>query len=119
MYCIDNITMNNPTVTVTNRYPPPDNIYLADAQPGTLVFKWTPAIFNCSTLKYTIASDCGACPIITNKTTATCSFPQLSTNARLCHFSVSSSACDLVGISSSTTAVTLKGTYIMRRHIWH
>ena len=109
MYCIDNIIMNNPTVTVTNLYPPPDNIYLADAQPGILVFKWTPAIFNCSTLKYTIASDCGACPTVTNMTTAICSDIQLTTNAVLCHIRVSSHACNLVGIPSLPTAVILKG----------
>ena len=100
--------MNNPTATVTNLYAPPDNIYLADAQPGALVFNWT-AIFNCSTLQYTIASDCGACPTVTNMTTAICSDLQLTTNAVLCHIRVSSRACNLVGIPSLPIGVTLKG----------
>ena len=64
---------------------------------------------NCSTLQYIIASDCGVCPSVTNMTTATCSDLQLTTNAVLCHFRVSSRACDLVGNPSSPTAVTLKG----------
>ena len=97
-----------------NLYPPPDNIYLADAQPGTLVFNWTPVIFNCSTLQYSIASDCGACPSVTNMTSAMCSDLQMTTNAVVCHFRVSSRACGLVGNPSSPTAVTLKGTLIER-----
>ena len=84
-------------IIATNLYPPPDNIYLADAQPQKLVFSWTPAIPNCSTLQYSITSDCGACPTVTNMTTATCSDLQVSTNAVLCHFRVSTYACDFVG----------------------
>lgn len=92
---------------------PPDNIHLADAQPGILVFNWTPVISNCSIafLQYSITSDCGACPTHANMTTATCSNLQLSTNAVMCHFSVSSRACGLVGNPSSPAAVTLKGSY--------
>ena len=102
---------NVPDIAVTNHYPPPDNVYVADARTGTLVFNWTPVISNCSTafLQYSITSDCGACPTVTNLTTATCSDLQLSTNAVMCQFSVSSHACGLVGNSSSPTAVTLKG----------
>ena len=96
-------------ITAKNLYPPPDNLYLADAQQGRLVFNWTPVISNCSTLQYNITSDCGTCYTFTNATTATCSDLQLTTNAVLCHFRVSSRACDLVGNSSSPIAVTLKG----------
>ena len=96
-------------IIATNRYPSPANIYLTDAQPGTLVFNWTPVITNCSTLQYSIISDCGTCPTITNATTAICSDFQLTTNANLCNFSVSSRACDLTGNPSSPIVVTLKG----------
>ena len=101
MHCVDNITTNNHTVTATNLYPPPDNLYLADVQPGTLVFDWTPTISNCSTIQYNIitTSECGACPIVTNMTTATCSGiqPTTESDAVLCHIRVSSHACNLVG----------------------
>ena len=65
---------------------------------------------DCSTLKlgYNITSDCGTC-VITNMTTATCSDLQLSTNASVCHFRVSSLVCDQAGDPSSPVAVTLKG----------
>ena len=103
--------MSNPTVTATNLYPPPNNLFLVDVQPGILVFNWTPAISNCSTLQYNIitTSECGACPTVANTTTATCSNIQLTTNAVLCHIRVSSRACSLVGNPSLPTAVTLKG----------
>ena len=105
------ITMINPTITATNLYPPPNNLFLVDVQPGTLVFNWTSAISNCSTLQYNIitSSDCGACPTVTNMTTATCSDIQPTTDAVLCHIRVSSRACNLVGNSTLPTAVTLKG----------
>ena len=74
-----------------------------------LAFNWTPVISNCSTLQYSIVSDCGTCPTVTNMTTATCSDLQLTTNASLCYFRVTSRACDLTGSPSSPTAVTLKG----------
>ena len=97
----------------TNPYPPPDNLYLADVQAGKLIFNWTSIISNnCSTLQYSITSDCGTCPNATNRTTATCSDLQLTTNARLCHFRVSSHACSLVGHPSSPIAVVLKGALI-------
>ena len=97
--------------TATNLYPPPDDIYLADARPGTLVFNWIPVISNCSMLQYNISSDCGTCPTVTNATTAICSDLQLTTNASLCHFRVSSRACDLLGNPSSSFAVNLKGNF--------
>ena len=102
---------NPPNIAATNLYPPPDNVYLTDAQPGTLVFNWTPVIFNCSMafLQYSITSDCGVCPTVTNLTTATCSDLQLSTNAVMCQFTVSSHACGLDGNPTSPTAVILKG----------
>jgi hypothetical protein len=93
--------------TESNLYPPPDNIYLAHAQPGALVFNWTS---NCSTLKYDITSDCGTCPPITNATTATCSDLQLTTDITLCNFRVSSVACDFVGNRSPPFVVMLKGS---------
>ena len=64
-------------------------------------------------LQYSITSDCGACPTITNATTATCSDFQLTTNPKLCHFSVSSRACNLIGNPSSPTLVTLKGAILL------
>ena len=75
------------------------------------MFNWTPVISNCSTLyvQYNITSDCGICPTVTNIATATCSDLRLSTNAVVCHFSVSSRACGLVGNPTSPTEVTLKG----------
>ena len=73
------------------------------------MFNWTPAISNCSTPQYSITSDCGTCPAVTNATTAICSNLQLTTNTNLCSFRVSSHACDLSGNPSSPTIVTLRG----------
>jgi hypothetical protein len=76
------------------------------------VFNWTPITSNCSMayVQYTISSDCGTCPTVTNMTTATCSDLQPTTIAVLCHFRVSSRACGLIGNPSSPIVVTLKGT---------
>lgn len=102
------ITINFYIIIVSNLHPPPEDIYLADVRPGRLVFSWTAS--ECSTtIYYDITTDCGTCPVVTNTTTATCSSLQLSTSARLCHFRVSSVACDLSGNPSSPVAVTLKG----------
>ena len=88
----------------------PDSIYLADAQKGRLIFSWSSVTSNdCSALQYSIASDCGICPTVTNGTTTTCSDLQLSTNPIVCHFRVRSVACDLIGNPSSPVSVTLKG----------
>ena len=99
--------------TATNLYPPPDNLYLADAQPRTLIFNWTPVLSNCSTLQYITSSDCGTCSIVINATTAAaiCSDFQLTTSASLCNFRVSSHACGLSGNPSLPTIVKLKGNY--------
>ena len=93
-------------------HPPPDNINLAEVQPGKLIFNWTSTISTCSTVQYNIASDGGSCPVVTNMTTVTCSDLQLTANANVCHFRVSNRACGLVGTSSSPVAVTLKGSFI-------
>ena len=104
--------LSNHTIIAANLYPPPDDINLANVQPGKLVFNWTSVISNCSTLQYIIASSsyCGTCTAVANTTTvtATCSDLQLSTNAVLCHFRVSSRACGLVGNPSSPIVLTLK-----------
>jgi hypothetical protein len=78
------------------------------------VLNWTPVTSNCSMayVQYTISSDCGTCPTVTNMTTVTCSDLKLTTIAVLCHFRVSR-ACGLVGNLSSPIVVTLKGTYII------
>jgi hypothetical protein len=101
--------------TATNLYPPPNDINLTDIQPGTLTFKWTSVISNCSTLQYSIAStsNCGTCTVNENITattvTATCSDLPLTINAVMCLFGVSTDACGLVGNPSSPLALTLKG----------
>ena len=99
-------------IIVANLYPSPDNINLADVQPGKLLFNWTSVISNCSTLQYNITStsNCGTCTAVTNTTTviATCSDLRLTTNAVTCHFRVSSHACGLVGNPSSPIALILK-----------
>ena len=99
-------------ITEENLYPPPNDINLADVQPGKLIFNWTSVISNCSTLQYNIAStsDCGTCTVVTNTTafTAVCSDLLLTANAIVCHFSVSSHACDLIGNPSVPFEVTLK-----------
>ena len=98
------------TATAANPYPPPNDIYLADVQPGKLVFNWSSVTSrNCGILQYGIASDCGTCPTFTNMTTATCSDLQLTTNSASCNFRVSSHACDLVGNTSPPIVVMLKG----------
>jgi hypothetical protein len=96
--------------TATNFYIP-ENPSIADAQEGKLVFEWSSVRSNdyCNVPQYSITSDCGICPAITNITTATCSGLQLSTNATMCHFRVSTRACNLTGNPSPPLAVTLKG----------
>ena len=96
---------------MSNLPPPPEEIYLVDIQPGRLIFSWTAS--GCSIVWYDVTSDCGICTVVINTTTAMCSNLQLSTNARLCHFRVSSVACDLNGNPSSPVAVTLKGNIII------
>lgn len=105
--CQQHMILYNYVLIEENLRSAPEYVYLANVQPGRLVFSWTAS--NCSSLLYNIISDCGICPSVTNKTTATCYDLQLMTNASTCHFRISSFVCDLAGNPSFPIPVILKG----------
>ena len=76
----------------------------------SLTFIWSPVIFNCPSLHYTIASNCGSCPNNTTRTTATCRGVPVSVGD-CCVFTIQSVVCgDVVG-NSSSIFVDLKGKW--------
>ena len=98
----------------TDPIPPPNDTTISriveDAVEETfsLIFVWSPVIFNCSNLHYAIASNCGWCPNTTKRTTATCRGVPVSVGDR-CVFTIQSVVCgDVVG-NSSSIFVDLKG----------
>ena len=76
---------------------PPDNVHIADIQDEYAILEWRPAIGVpvCSSIDYSVISNCSSdCSIITS-TTAKCSRPQqMPTMEPLtCAFSVQSVVC--------------------------
>ena len=80
-------------------FPPPSNINLAHVQQKSvsevaMSFNWTRVAPDCNDIQYSISSDCGQCPTITNLTMATCErveIPQIS--GRVCSFMVKTVVC--------------------------
>ena len=93
---------------------PPNNILLMGVKPGMLTFSWDATAANCSSLHYNIGStDCGLCPVTTNKTNASCSLNQLPVDHR-CNFTVQSVVCgDIGGRWSSPIYPVLKGSVLV------
>ena len=97
------------TILATNPYPPPKDVYLSNVGLGNTTFSWTSISHSCSTVNYIITSNCVGCPSSTNATMVTCSGLQLSTDAIMCSFSISSRVCDITGYLSHPVILTLKG----------
>ena len=87
---------------------PPTHVRLFDARPGELTFNWRASTDRLTELIYSIDSDCGNCPNMTNTTMVTCPGLTLSTTPTMCTFSVHSMACGTIG-SSIPIVVTLAG----------
>ena len=90
-------------------YPSPGNVELANASPEGLTFTWNPIAPVCLSIQYHInASNCGICPTETTTTQAFCNL--LSTEKRMCKFSVQSITCGTVGNQSNPLLASIGGT---------
>jgi hypothetical protein len=89
----------------TDPYPPPSNLKITDIQSGIITFIWDPVAPNCSSVQYTITSDCGICPMITNSANVTCSDQEIPS---MCVFRVQSMICGFIGSSSAPIEQELK-----------
>ena len=91
-------------------YPSPGNVELANASPEGVIFTWNPIAPVCPSIQYHInASNCGKCPTETTATLAFCNL-QLSTERRICEFSVQSITCGTVGNQSNPLLASIGGT---------
>ena len=89
--------------------PPPTNVQLVDVNSEQLVFNWSSVESNCSTLQYSIESDCGTCTN-TEMTLATCSVDLSAITYDMCNFAIQSVVCGNVsGILSDPLSITMKG----------
>ena len=96
-------------------FPPPRDINLTHVRPGSmseLTFKWSQVAPACTDIQYSIISDCGQCPTITNFTTVICHGVGIPTNGRKCSFMVKTVVCgNINGFSEfERLSVNLKGT---------
>ena len=92
--------------------PPPTNVQLFDVNSEQLIFNWSPAESNCSTLQYSIESDCGTfTTAVTTSTQATCSVDLSAIADSMCTFAIRSVVCgNISGILSDPLSITLKVT---------
>ena len=89
-------------------FPPPNDVRLADVQPGQITFNWTSVDALCDSLSYNIiSSNCGQCLLTTTNTTATCT--GVVASGQVCTFIVQTVVCGIIGILSHPTTVILKG----------
>ena len=94
--------------------PPPMDVQLSDITPNVLTFNWSTVLPDCSSLRYTIDSDCGMCTInqtsTENSSSATCLFERpISIMDNFCNFSVRSVVCsNITGSLSVPLKVNLK-----------
>ena len=87
-----------------------------DANSSQFTFQWSKSLVSsdCPAARYLIAaSNCGHCLNVTNLTTATCTYTQLSVDSvegQQCIFAVRSIVCDdVIGNESRSVSVTLRG----------
>ena len=91
-------------------YPPPGGIHLATVDDGLLLFEWISISAACTSVLYSITSNCGVCPHNTNLTIASCFDLQLSTSPTVCTFAIASVVCgNIFGTPSDPISITLKG----------
>ena len=94
-------------------YPPPNDVYLVEANSSQLIFQWSEIPVSCPAIQYRIiASNCGQCPNTTHNTTVTCTgtFPLLHDTQ--CLFALQTIVCDdIVGNVSMAVSVTMRGMY--------
>ena len=104
----------NDTITCTEPYPQPEDVYLAGVSPTGLFFSWNQTQ-NCPSLRYNILSEnCGHCLNTTDSTSVNCSGFTISNSITLCTFMVqavicSNSGAPLVGDPSNPVTVNLTG----------
>ena len=99
---------------IVGPYPPPNNINLDVHTRGLshdnsfieMIFKWHPVVINCPTLYYTISSNCGLCPNITNKTSIVCSANVSELSGGQCTFQVKTGVCNTSDHNLLGAAVT-------------
>ena len=96
-------------ICLSDPYPPPNNVYLMEANFNQLLFQWSSVTPCCKSLRYLInASNCGHCPNVTNDTTVTCT--GFSLGSLMCLFSVQTRVCDnITGNESRSVKVNLRG----------
>ena len=99
-------------------FPPPSSINLARVQQTsvsevTMSFNWTRVAPDCKDIQYSVISDCGQCPTITDLTMVTCErveIPQIS--GRMCALMVKTVVCgnnESTGSSYECLHIKLKG----------
>ena len=98
----------------TAPYPPPNDVYLVEANSTQLSFQWRQISARCPAVQYRIvASNCGQCPNITPNTTATCTGP-FPLNDVQCLFALQTIVCDdIVGNVSMAVSVTMRGMHTL------
>ena len=88
-------------------------IQLLSVNPSELLFNWNSVDSNCSSLQYSIISDCGTCSI-NLQTNISCNIGQPTTTEDMCSFAIQSVLCDnITGNLSAPISVTLKSSEII------
>ena len=95
--------------TCVDHYPPPNDIYLMEANFTQLIFLWSSSAPYCTAVDYHInSSNCGHCPNVTNDTTVTCS--GFSLDSQVCSLAIRTVVCDnITGNESRSIQITLRG----------
>ena len=103
--------LNHSVLYFADPYPPPDTIYLMEANSSQLNFQWSSVAPLCEAIHYHInASNCGHCPSVTDDTTVTCS--GFSLDNQVCLLAVRTVVCDnITGDESSRVQVILRGIF--------
>ena len=92
--------------------PPPTDVQLIHVKPNQLTFNWSSVQPGCSTLQYSIESNCGTCinhqqTMLTSS--ALCSFELPVNSNDMCSFAIRSTICDsITGTLSTPVRVTLR-----------
>ena len=98
---------------------PPSSINLVHIQPdpvSNLTFNWTRVAPDCIDIQYSITSDCGQCPTITNLTMVTCQGIEIPISGHTCSFTVKTVVCgnnDSTGSSYESLPIKLKGKNLL------
>ena len=74
--------------------------------PLHLTFKWTPVAFDCTSIAYIIAFDCGYCPNTTANTEVVCTDIVIGAD---CTFTLQTEVCGTLKGNITTIHLKLKG----------